>query len=236
MNVLEKARSIVGSSQKSALGPTLVVGGTGKTGSRVAQRLTSRGRAVRIGSRSGQPPFDWQNRATWAPAFEGIGSIYLTFYPDLTIPGAVETVRSFVDLAVERDVRRIVLLSGRGEEEAQNAEQVVRESGADWTIVRSSWFAQNFSEGFFRDGILDGELVLPVGEIPEPFVDADDIADVAVKALTEAGHGGRLYEVTGPRMLTFAEAVARSTTSKSPRKSTRSPLQRRVCRPNSSGS
>jgi len=208
LNALADIQSIVSPSEKLVTAPTLVVGGTGKTGSRVAERLTSRGRPVRIGSRSGEPPFDWEDQATWAPALDGVGSIYLTYYPDIAIPGAVAVVRSFVDLALDRDVHRIVLLSGRGEEEAQNAEEVLRESGTDWTIVRASWFMQNFSENFFRDGILDGELILPASDIPEPFVDADDIADVAAKALTEDGHFGQLYEVTGPRMLTFAEAVA----------------------------
>jgi uncharacterized protein YbjT (DUF2867 family) len=74
--------------------------------------------------------------------------------------------------------------------------------------VRSTWFAQNFSEDYMLDAVLAGEVALPAGDTPEPFVDADDIADVAVAALTEDGHVGQLYELTGPRLLTFAEAVA----------------------------
>lgn len=104
-------------------------------------------------------------------------------------------------------MERVVLLSGRGEDEAQRAERVVRNSGMAWTIVRSSWFSQNFSENYFRDPVVSGDVVLPAGEVREPFVDADDIAEVAVAALTEAGHAGQLYEVSGPRLLTFAEAV-----------------------------
>jgi uncharacterized protein YbjT (DUF2867 family) len=99
------------------------------------------------------------------------------------------------------------VLSGRGEPEAEAAEQAVRDSGAELTILRSTWFAQNFSEDYWRDAVLSGEVALPAGEMPEPFVDADDIADVAVAALTEDGHVGKLYELTGPRLLTFAEAV-----------------------------
>lgn len=133
--------------------------------------------------------------------------MYVTYYPDLAILGAVGAIRSFAELAVERGIRRLVLLSGRGEEEAQRAEQVVRDSGADWTILRASWFSQNFSENHLLDPVLGGEVVLPAGGVGEPFVDADDIADVAVAALTEDGHAGQLYELTGPRMLTFAEAV-----------------------------
>jgi uncharacterized protein YbjT (DUF2867 family) len=188
--------------------PTLVLGGTGKTGRRVVERLEARGLPVRVGSRSGEPPFDWQNRSTWAPVLRGVGSAYVSYYPDFVVPGAVETVGSFAHLAVERGVPRLVLLSGRGEPPAEQAEQAVRDSGAELTILRSTWFAQNFSEDYWGEYVLGGEVALPAGEIPEPFVDADDIADVAVAALTEDGHVGQLYELTGPRLLTFAEAVA----------------------------
>jgi uncharacterized protein YbjT (DUF2867 family) len=187
--------------------PTLVLGGTGKTGRRVAERLAARGLPVRIGSRSGVPPFDWDDRTTWAPALEGVGSAYISYYPDVAVPGAAQTVGSFAELAVANGVPRLVLLSGRGEPEAERAEQAVRDSGAQLTIVRSTWFAQNFSEGAFLDLVLAGEVTLPAGDTPEPFVDIDDIADVAVAALTEDGHAGELYELTGPRLLTFEEAV-----------------------------
>ena len=187
---------------------TLVLGGTGKTGRRVAQRLTARGLFVRVGSRSGEPPFDWDDEATWAPALQDVGSVYVSYYPDLAVPGSVAAVRSFAKLAAERGIRRLVLLSGRGEEEAQRAERAVQEVSAGWTIVRCSWFNQNFSENYLLEPILEGEVVLPAGDVPEPFVDTDDIADVAVAALTEVGHAGQLYELTGPRLLTFAEAIA----------------------------
>jgi uncharacterized protein YbjT (DUF2867 family) len=187
--------------------PILVLGGTGKTGRRVAERLTARGVPIRIGSRSGEPPFDWEDRSTWAPALQGVGSAYISYYPDLSVPGAAETVGYFADLAVRNGVRRLVLLAGRGEEDGVLAEQAVHDSGAELTILRSTWFAQNFSEDYWRDEVLRGEVALPAGDTPEPFVDADDIADVAVAALTEDGHVGEVYELTGPRLLTFAEAV-----------------------------
>jgi uncharacterized protein YbjT (DUF2867 family) len=186
--------------------PTLVLGGTGKTGRRVVERLAARGIPTRVGSRSGEPPFDWEDQATWAPALDGVGSVYVSHYLD-AIPGAAETVASFADLAVKSGARRLVLLSGRGEAEAERVELGVRESGAELTILRSTWFAQNFSESYFVDGLLAGELALPAGDTPEPFVDADDIADVAVAALTDDRHIGQLYELTGPRLLTFAQAV-----------------------------
>ncbi len=188
-------------------GMTLVIGGTGKTGRRVAERLTARGLPVRIGSRSGEPPFDWEDQATWAPALRGVEAAYVSYYPDLAVPGAPNAVGALAAVALENGVRRLVLLSGRGEEEAQRAERVLQASGADWTIVRCSWFSQNFSESYLLDPVRSGEVVLPVGDVPEPFVDADDIADVAVAALTEDGHSGQLYELTGPRLLTFAQAI-----------------------------
>ena len=192
-------------------GTTLVLGGTGKTGRRVAARLEARGLPVRVGSRSGQPPFDWENLDTWAAALEGVESVYVSYYPDIAIPGAPEAVRSFAELAVQSGVRRLVLLSGRGEEEAQRAEvalgEVGDEAGVEWTIVRCAWFMQNFDEFFFLEPILSGEVALPSGDVPEPFVDADDIADVAVAALTDNRHIGEVYELTGPRLLTFAEAI-----------------------------
>lgn len=187
--------------------PILVLGGTGKTGRRVVQRLQARGLPVRIGSRAGVPPFDWQHDATWAPVLRDVGAAYLTYYPDLAVPGAPDAIGAFAELALERGVRRLVLLSGRGEDEAQRSEQMLQASGADWTIIRSSWFDQNFSENFLVDAIASGEVALPVGDVGEPFIDAEDIADVAVAALTEDAHTGQLYEVTGPRLLTFAQAV-----------------------------
>jgi uncharacterized protein YbjT (DUF2867 family) len=187
---------------------TLILGGTGKTGRRIVERLNARGAAVRVGSRAGDPPFDWEDPETWTPAIDGASAAYVSFFPDIAVPGAPETIAAFADLAVASGARRLVLLSGRGEEEAQRAEQALQASGADWTIVRCSWFMQNFSESFLREPVLAGEVALPVGDTPEPFVDAEDIADVATAALTEAGHAGQIYELTGPRVLTFAEAVA----------------------------
>ena len=186
---------------------TLVLGGNGKTGRRVAQRLTERGVPIRIGSRAGEPAFDWSAPDTWGPALRGVRSAYVTYYPDLAAPGASERVGELAALAVKNGVRRLVLLSGRGEEGALLGEKVVRESGAEWTIVRSTWFSQNFSEGAFLDQVRSGEVALPAGSVKEPFVDVEDIADVAVAALTEDRHRGEVYELTGPRLLTFAEAT-----------------------------
>jgi uncharacterized protein YbjT (DUF2867 family) len=188
--------------------PTLVLGATGKTGRRIIERLRARGVPTRAGSRSGQPPFDWEDPATWAPALEGVGSAYISYYPDLAVPGAVEATRSFAELAVGSGVRRLALLSGRGEPEAERAERAVRDTGADLTILRSTWFMQNFSEDYMLDHVLSGEIRLPAGDVPTPFLDIDDLADIAVEALTDDRHVGQLYELTGPRSLTMGEVAA----------------------------
>jgi uncharacterized protein YbjT (DUF2867 family) len=187
---------------------TLVTGSSGTTGGRVAKRLAERGVPTRLGSRSGSPAFDWADESSWPAVLDGVEAAYLVYYPDLVAPGAVDTIRRFAKVAVSSGVRRLVLLSGRGEEEAQRAEQALIESGADWTIVRCAFFAQNFSEKGFEEFVRAGTVALPAPEVGEPFVDADDIADVVVAALTEDGHSGQLYELTGPRLLTFAESVA----------------------------
>lgn len=193
----------------SELGTVLVLGGTGKTGKRVVSGLEERGVAVRVASRSSvTAPFDWNDATTWDGALAGIESVYVTYSPDLAIPGATDAIRDFVACAVEANVKRLVLLSGRGEEEAQRCEQIVRESGLEWTVVRASWFSQNFSEGEFLEMVRAGAITLPATDVPEPFVDVDDISDVAVAALVEDGHNAEIYEVTGPRMLTFREAAA----------------------------
>jgi uncharacterized protein YbjT (DUF2867 family) len=186
---------------------TLVLGANGKTGRRVADRLETRGVPVRRGTRTGAPAFDWTDPTTWPAALDGMAAVYVSYFPDIAVPGAVDAVRELSELADKAGVRRLVLLSGRGEEEARAAEQVVMSGSIEWTVVRCSWFNQNFSEGYLLDPVLGGEIVLPTGDMAEPFVDTDDIADVAVAALTSPGHGGRVYEMTGPRLLTFADAI-----------------------------
>ncbi|MFJ3514623.1 NAD(P)H-binding protein [Streptomyces sp. NPDC090131] len=190
---------------------TLVIGGHGKTGRRVAEKLSAQGRQVRIGSRSGQPAFDWHEPATWAPALERVDRVYVTYYPDLAFPGAAEQVAEFSKAAVAAGARRLVLLSGRGEEAAEVSENNLKASGADWTIVRSSWFNQNFNESFFLEPVLAGEIALPTGDAVEAFVDADDIADVVVAALTDDKHIGKTYELSGPRLLSYSDVAAELT-------------------------
>ncbi|GAA0224437.1 NAD(P)H-binding protein [Saccharothrix mutabilis subsp. mutabilis] len=185
----------------------LVLGATGTTGKRVVRELEARGLSVRAASRHGRVRFDWGEKDTWAPALTGARAVYLMAPHELPVDP------EFVHEAVARGARRVVLLSSRGIEEMGDerllgAEATVRGSGAEWTVVRADWFDQNFDEGFFRPAIEAGALAVPVGDVRQGFVDADDIAAVAAVALTEEGHAGRTYEVTGPRALSFAEALA----------------------------
>ncbi|MEM7297129.1 MAG: NAD(P)H-binding protein [Bacteroidota bacterium] len=185
----------------------LVIGGKGKTGRKVAERLTELGQDVRIGSRNESPAFDWQDQHTWGSAMEGMDMIYITFQPDLAVPGALDAIEGLTKIAKQQGIKKVVLLSGKGEREAELCEQVVINSGLDYTIVRASWFNQNFSESFFLDPILAGHVALPQADAKVPYVDTDDIADVVVSAFMDHAHNGQIYELTGPRLLTFQEVI-----------------------------
>ena len=185
----------------------LIIGGTGKTGRKVAESLSRLNQKVRIGSRNAKIPFDWQHTETWPAVFDGIDKIYITFQPDLAVPGALDAIETLVKQAKVSGVKKLVLLSGKGEREAELCEQVVIHSGLDHTIVRASWFNQNFSESFFLDPILAGHVALPNGEAKVPYVDTSDIADVAVEALLHNEHNGKVYELTGAKLLTFQDVT-----------------------------
>lgn len=185
----------------------LVIGGTGKTGRKVVKKLNRLGHNVRVGSRSTKPAFDWDNSQTWSESMQGMDAVYITFQPDLAVPGALEAIEGLTKQAKRSGVKKLVLLSGKGEREAELCEQVIIHSGIDYTIVRASWFNQNFSESFFLEPILEGFVALPQADVKVPYVDTDDIADVAVEALLNDKHNGEIYQLTGPRLLTFKEVI-----------------------------
>ncbi|MGW7082137.1 NmrA family NAD(P)-binding protein [Streptomyces sp. NPDC054871] len=198
-----------GNTQSTQGMTVLVTGASGKTGRRVAEAAEAAGFTVRAASRSGAVRFDWYDPSTWEDALRGADAAYLAYQPDVGAPGAGEAVGALARQAVALGVRRIVLLSARGEDQAEPTERAVRESGAEWTVVRASWFAQNLSEGHLLDGMREGELVFPAGEVLEPFIDTRDIADVVVAVLRpNSGYEGRVVEVSGPRLLSFRDAVA----------------------------
>jgi len=187
----------------------LVLGGYGKTGRRVTALLeTHKDVEVRIGSRSATVPFDWEKPETWLNAIKDIDIVYITFQPDLAVPTAPKIIQKFTTLATQNGVEKMVLLSGRGEKEAQVCEEIVKTAAKNWTIIRASWFNQNFSESIFLEPISAGFVALPKANVLEPFTDADDIAAVATEALLNEKHNGKTYELTGPRLLNFEQAVS----------------------------
>ncbi|KAJ55144.1 NmrA family transcriptional regulator [Actibacterium mucosum KCTC 23349] len=187
--------------------PILITGATGKTGSRVLARLTAAGHDARSGSRTAQPPFNWDDPDTWQKALSGIWAVYVNYHPDYAFPGAIENLTRFTHVAASCGVQRLVILTGRGEHHAQLGEKVIANSGLDHTIIRSAWFAQNFSEGSLWEPVMEGVVPMPGGDLEEPIIDIDDLADVIVTALTGTGHSGQTYECTGPRLLGFAEVA-----------------------------
>jgi len=181
----------------------LVIGGTGKTGRRVVEQLQNNGIEPRIGSRNASPSFDWDNKDTWVKALNGIEKMYVTYYPDLAVPGAKEAIGSLTYLAKELGIKKMVLLSGKGETEAEACEKIVMDSGIGYTVVRASWFNQNWSESFFLEPVLSGEVALPLSDVLIPFVDANDIAEVVATVLLYNTYNGEIIEVTGPQLITF---------------------------------
>jgi uncharacterized protein YbjT (DUF2867 family) len=187
----------------------LITGGTGKTGSRVSQLLTAAGHPVRVATRHSTPRFDWHDQTTWDEVIEGCTAAYVTFQPDLGLPGADEVVAAFARRAVTLGCRRLVLLSGRGEEGARRSEDALLASGAEATVLRSAFFMQNFTESFFAEEIAHGSLTMVEGAATEPFVDADDLAEVAVETLLDPAYVGRVLELTGPELLTFEQVAGK---------------------------
>jgi uncharacterized protein YbjT (DUF2867 family) len=185
----------------------VVTGASGRTGSRVAQAVGAAGFEVRAASRA--RGFDWENPTTWAESLRDADAAYLMYPSDVGSPAAAEGVGALAREAVGLGVRRLVLLSARGETQALATEEALKSSGARWTVVRASWFSQNFSEGPLVAELRRGKLAFPAGEVPEPFLDVRDIADVVAVALTSGdAYVGRTLELTGPRLLSFREAVA----------------------------
>ncbi len=189
--------------------PILIIGKNGKTGARVDALLRQNGLATRPVSRSTDPAFDWNRPQTWSATLQNVKQAYITFQPDLAIPAAEPTLRAFIETAQAHGVEHLVLLSGRGESGTIRAENALIESGLRWNVVRASWFFQNFSESFLTGSVIEGEVSLPVDDVKEPFVDCDDIAEVAVAALTRPELANRLFEVTGSELMTFADCVAK---------------------------
>ena len=186
----------------------LVIGGTGKTGRLVAENLTKLGHNVRVVGRTTTPAFDWDKPETYEAALQNMDRAYVVFYPDLAVPGAKDAIGLLTEKALKVGLDKLVLLSGKGEAEAEACEEIVANSGLNYTTVRASWFNQNFNEGAFVDYILAGHLALPMPEAKIPYTDTQDIADVVTKVLLDDAYNGEIVTVTGPKKLTFAEVTA----------------------------
>lgn len=186
----------------------LIIGGTGKTGRRVAKNLKEVGHNMRVVGRNTTPAFDWENPETYDAALKDMDRAYIVYYPDLAVPGSRNAITTLTKKALEAGLEKVVLLSGKGETEAEACEDIVANSGLNYTLVRASWFNQNFSEGAFLDFVLDGVVALPMPKAEIPFVDADDIADVVSKVLVDDSYNGQTITVTGPQKRTFKEVVA----------------------------
>ncbi|WP_247826261.1 SDR family oxidoreductase [Arthrobacter antioxidans] len=184
----------------------LILGGAGRTGARIHHRLTTRGVPTRLASR--RTGFDWHHPETWPAALEGMSAAYVCFSPDLALPGVPGKMEAFGRLAARSGLERLVLLSGRGEEGARASETALRAGGVPTTVLRCSWFQQNFSEHFLTGPVRRGSLRLPAPDVPEAFVDLDDVADAAVRALTRTVPRDAVYELSGPELLTFTDVVA----------------------------
>ncbi len=185
----------------------LVIGGTGKTGRRVVENLTQKGHTVRVGSRKNTPAFDWEDPSTFSQALKGMDKAYIVYYPDLAVPGSKEAITALTEAALKAGLDKVVLLSGKGETEAEACEEIVANSGLNYTLVRASWFNQNFSEGAFLEFVMDGSVALPMPDAEIPFVDVDDIADVVSEVLLNDRYNGQTITVTGPEKLRFRELV-----------------------------
>ncbi len=185
----------------------VVIGGTGKTGRRVVEGLSKQGHQLRVASRKSEPAFDWDKPETYSQALKGMDRAYIVYYPDLAVPGAKDAIKALTETALKEGLEKVVLLSGKGETEAEACEQIVANSGLNYTLVRASWFNQNFSEGAFLEGVLAGHVALPMPEAEIPFVDADDIAEVVTKVIVDDSYNGETVTVTGPRKMTFAQVV-----------------------------
>ncbi|WP_448810018.1 NAD(P)H-binding protein [Agromyces bauzanensis] len=189
---------------------TLIIGGTGKVGRRVAAALEERGENARVASRNtGDIRFDWHDPSTYAPALAGADAVFIVG------PGSATDwsplLRQLLDAAAAAGTRRAVLLSARAVEflpdgAVDRAERVLRDGPVAWTILRPAHFAQNFTEAMFTP--VDDHVVAPVGDGREPFIDVADIAEVAAAALTTADWEGETLELSGPEAITFEEAVA----------------------------
>ncbi|MBU6534132.1 NAD(P)H-binding protein [Streptomyces sp. NPDC057245] len=206
----------------TAAGATLVIGATGTTGSRTAAGLTAAGHRVRAASRRATPvagaepvAFDWYEPATHPAALDGADRVYLV--PPVGDPEPAAVMLPFLRQARAAGVRRAVLLSSSAVPAGGPAVGAVHQAlpglFEQWAVLRPSWFMQNFTGTHAHArGIRDeGVVRTAAGDGRVGFVDAGDIAAVAVRALTDARVPGTDLVLTGPETLSHDDIAAIAT-------------------------
>ena len=200
----------------------LVTGATGNVGSEIARQLIAKNVPFRIYVRDADKAAtmigaegyeialgDFSNEAAFAYALEGVDAVYMVTNQSDAFKSDLQRM---VRQAEQAGIKRFVMLSAEGDPESDiffvrrtgELEEIVRGTSLDWTFLRPDWFMQNFA-GFVAAGM----VAFPEGPGKTSFVDVRDIAEVAIKALTETGHTHRTYRLTGPDAMTFAQAAAR---------------------------
>ena len=189
----------------------LVTAPNSKTGKQVVKLLKRENIPFRAASRSTSVPFDWENEKTWASAISGAHAVYVVIPPNLAFADMPQRLKAFLTYCEAVRVRRIILLSGRGEDEAAKIEEVALSNAIPTTVLRASWFAQNFSEGYFVEGVVNGQLAIPSKLVREPFIDTRDIAKAVVFALKDKSSNNYVFELTGPELLSFEDVAKKFT-------------------------
>jgi len=195
----------------------LVVGATGQVGREVVKALLELDEPVKAASHSGNEipetettTLDLVQPATWQSALQEVDRVFL-LVPAQDVTHANESVPPFVLGLKAAGVRKIVCLTGMTAERPgvplSAVETAVKQSGIGYTLLRPNWFNQNFAPGFYLGMIQHaGGVFLPAADAKTSFVDVRDIGAVAAVALTQEGHDGKEYTLTGPEALDHTEA------------------------------
>lgn len=201
----------------------LVTGATGTIGQALIKQLQTKNADFVAGVRNVEEAkkklpsvsnfveFDFSNSATYEGAVENIDSVFVLGPP--IVLNLEELVAPFLDFLKGKGINRVVYLSALGSENMKlltfhtTLTQKIKDDGFDYTILKPSFFAQNFKNYEWENITERGVVYVPAGTGKAGFVDVNDIAAVAAAALTEDGHSGKTYEITGPEILGYQDAA-----------------------------